>query len=110
MPNVKVYIDRKNYPAAAEKVAAILPSLRDLLCESLGVTRSVCQFAVIEVAGLDDQPCINTELQLLSGPARTHEHLMGLALQLRDRLSQSTGLGVAIRMSSLDPHSYVVLK
>jgi hypothetical protein len=110
MPNVKFYIDGRHHPAAGDVIAAMLPDLRRMLCESLGVAREVCQFAVIETAGLDDQPAVNAELQLLTGPARTHEHLLGLARQLREELARATELTVAVRMSSIEPRSYVVLK
>lgn len=110
MPNVKFYIDARNCPAARETVARMLPDLRTLICESLEVPEAACQFAVIEVAGMDDQPAINTELQLLAGPARTPEYLRCVAERLRDALARATGLSVAVRMASFDPQTYVALK
>lgn len=110
MPNVKFYVDARNGPAASETISGMLPALRDLICETLEVPLAACQFAVINVAGMDDQPAINTELQLLPGPARTPEYLRCVAQQLRNELAQATGLSVAVRMSSLDPHTYVALK
>lgn len=110
MPNVKFYIDSRNAPATRDTVARLLPDLRSLLCEDLGVPAAACQFAVIEVVGLEDQPAINAELHLLPGPARTPEYLTCVAQRLRDTLAQATGLTVAVRMSALDPQTYVALK
>ncbi|MCC5971598.1 MAG: hypothetical protein JJU15_16770 [Pararhodobacter sp.] len=110
MPNIKFYVDARNCPATRDTIAGMLPELRVMLCESLEVPVAACQFAVIEVAGMDDQPAINTEMHLLPGPARTPDYLRCVAERLRDRLAQSTGLSVAVRMSSLDPVTYVALK
>ncbi|MCC5988649.1 MAG: hypothetical protein JJT95_13275 [Pararhodobacter sp.] len=110
MPNIKFYVDTRNGPGTHETVSGLLPEIRSMICETLEVPRAACQFAVIEVAGLVDQPAINIELQLLSGPARTPEYLRCLGERLRDMLSGPTGLEVAVRMSSLDPVSYVSLK
>lgn len=110
MPNVKFYVDSRNCPATSETLAGMLPALRDLICETLEVPVAACQFAVIVVAGMDDQPAINTELHLLPGPARTPEYLRCVAQRLRDELADATGLSVAVRMSALDPETYVALK
>ncbi|SDO63890.1 hypothetical protein SAMN05216196_107151 [Lutimaribacter pacificus] len=110
MPNVKFYIDSRNCPATRETLSGMLPDLRSLLCDSLRVTQAACQFAVIEVAGLEDQAQINTELSLLPSPERTPEMLSGLARRLRDEISRATGLGVVVRVSALDPRTYVTLK
>lgn len=110
MPNVKFYVDVRRGPTATETISDMLPALRDLICETLEVPVAACQFAVIMVAGMDDQPAINTELHLLPGPARTPEYLRCVAQRLRDELALATGLSVAVRMSSLDPQSYVALK
>ena len=110
MPNVKFYVDARHCPATSETLTGILPALRDLICETLEVPVAACQFAVIVVAGMDDQPAINTELHLLPGPARTPEYLRCVAQRLRDELADATGLSVAVRMSALDPETYVALK
>lgn len=110
MPNVKFYVDARRGPAASAVVSNMLPALRAMICETLEVPVAACQFAVIEVAGMDDQPAINTELHLMPSPARTPDYLRCVAQRLRDELAQATGLSVAVRMSSLDPHSYVALK
>ncbi|KPQ06520.1 MAG: hypothetical protein HLUCCA12_09560 [Rhodobacteraceae bacterium HLUCCA12] len=110
MPNVKFYIDARTCPASREAIAGMLPDLRALICETLEVPPEACQFALIEVAGMDDQPQINTELQLLPSPTRTPDHLRGVAHRLRETLEQSTGVSVAVRMATLDPQTYVALK
>jgi len=110
MPNVKFYVDTRNGSAASATISGMLPVLRELICETLEVPIAACQLAVIEVAGMDDQPAINTELLLLPGPARTPDYLRCVAQRLRDELAQATGLSVAVRMSALDPQTYVALK
>ena len=110
MPNIKVYVDRRNGPTLSETLNDILPDIREMVCETLDVPPVACQLAVIEVAGLNDQPAINIELQLLTGPKRTQEFLRFLAERLRDMINEPTGLDVAVRMSSLDPVTYVSLK
>lgn len=110
MPNIKIYVDERNCPAASVAVRGSLPALRTLVCEGLEVPVAACQFAVIVVSGMDDQPAINTEMHMLPGPARTPEHLRNVARRLRDALAEVTGLSVAVRMASLDPETYVALK
>jgi hypothetical protein len=110
MPNTKFYIDSRCGTGTRETVTHMLPEIRAMLCDRLQVPTEACQFAVIEVAGLDDQPEISIELQLLPSPARTHQLLNCVAERLRDMLSTPTGLRVAVRMSAVDPVSYVALK
>lgn len=110
MPNVKFFVDASQCPAAREAIAGLLPALREMLCDSLGVERADCQFAVIEVAGLGDQPPINAELAFLPKPSRTPEALRAAALRLRAEVGAATGLHVAVRMASLDPATYIALK
>lgn len=110
MPNTKFYIDSRCGAAVRDSVARLLPEIRTMLCQQLEVPRSACQFAVIEVAGLDDQPEISVELQMLPSPARTHYLLCNVGEKLRELLSSATGLRVAVRMSAVDPVSYVALK
>lgn len=110
MPNVKFYVDERELPPLRDSLSALLPELRSIVCESLSVTPAACQLAVIGVSGLEDQASINTELQIMPRPERTPEVLQQLARRLRDRLSGATGLSVAVRMSSLDPETYVALK
>lgn len=108
MPNVKLFLDRKAGAEAA--VAALMPALRDLICARLLVGPEAAQLALIASTGLPDQPPINLEIQILPQERRTAEVLRTLALDLQERLRQGTGLHAAIRISTLDPSSYIALK
>jgi hypothetical protein len=110
MPNVKFFVDEAQYPAVRQSLAALLPELRDMLCQTLLVDVAACQFAVIPVLGLPDQPPINAELHLLPRAERTPAVLRQAATDLRDRLHAATGLHAAVRIMALDPASYIALK
>lgn len=110
MPNVKLYVDGSRYPAAQADLAALLPDLRDMLCERLSVGHAACQIAVIPVLGLPDQPLINAELHVLPRSERTPALLRQVAQDLRAHLHSATGLTVAVRITSLDPDTYLTLK
>ncbi|MEO5619804.1 MAG: hypothetical protein ABIQ85_02710 [Cypionkella sp.] len=110
MPNVKLFVDRTQYPALQHSLAALLPELREMLCAALWVELAACQFAVIPVMGLPDQPPINAELFLLPRAERTPAVLRQAAEDLRARLLAATGLHAAVRIALLDPDSYIALK
>lgn len=110
MPNVKLYVDESRYPAVQAGLAALLPGLRDMLCDRLSVGHAACQIAVIPVLGLPDQPLINAELHVLPNAGRTPDLLRRMALDLRAHLNDATGLTVAVRIASLDPDTYITLK
>ena len=110
MPNVKLFVEETRYPAVQQAIAALLPSLREMLCGMLTVDVAACQFAVIPVMGLPDQPLINAELHILPRAERTPEALRLAALSLRDLLGAATGLHVAVRIATLDPQTYIAIK
>ncbi|MTE01950.1 hypothetical protein GIY56_16795 [Paracoccus sp. YIM 132242] len=110
MPNVKIYIDEACYQAVRPAVSDLLPDLRVILCEGLEVTPAACQFAVLPVLGLPDQPRINAELHVMPRPSRTRDRLEQVAGRMRDSLSRASGLTVAIRIAQLDAATYVALK
>lgn len=110
MPNVKIYVDDSHYPVVWPALEAALPGIRDMLCHVLDVEKASCQFAVLSIAGLPDQPAINAELAILSGSRRPRDTVQDVARQLRDSLSAITGLHVAVRITMLNPETYVALK
>ncbi|MFT4149443.1 MAG: hypothetical protein QM656_04530 [Paracoccaceae bacterium] len=110
MPNVKIYVDDTLYPQLRPAIAALLPDLRALLCRDFGVDIPACQFGVIGVMGLPDQPPINAELSILPRPDRTREAVLSVAESLRAMIGVATGQRVAIRISTLDAAGYVALK
>ncbi|WP_151719440.1 hypothetical protein [Gemmobacter serpentinus] len=110
MPNVKIYIDDAHFPALRPAIAALLPGLREMLCAELEVDRTACQFAVLPVLALPDQPCLNAELHVLPRAARSRAKLEAVAAELRGQLAQASGSSVAVRIATLDPATYVALK
>lgn len=110
MPNVKIYIDETIYPAARAGLAALLPDLRAMLCEALTVDLAACQFALIPVAGMGDQPGVNAELAILPHPDRTRAKILAVAERVRGMLAPVTGQRVAVRIATLDAATYVALK
>lgn len=110
MPNVKLFVDDRHLPGLQAGIAAALPAIRDMLCAALAVDLAACQIAVIPVIGLPDQPQINAELHILPHADRTPAALRQTALDLRAMVAGATGLSVAVRIATLDPATYVVLK
>lgn len=110
MPNVKIYVDETHFQALRPEIAAVLPGLRAMLCAQLDVDPAACQFAVLPVLALPDQPRINAELHVLPSPARSRAKLTAVAAELRLKLEQVSALGVAVRIATLDPATYVALK
>jgi hypothetical protein len=110
MPNIKIFVDETKYTALRGGLADMLPDLRTALRASLMVDDSAFQIAVIPVLGVADQPQINVEMQLMPRPERTREALSELAGQLRTRFGNVTGEPVAVRVTTLDPATYVALK
>ncbi|WP_144113857.1 hypothetical protein [Paraburkholderia sp. BCC1886] len=110
MPNTKIYLDTAHWDVASGKLIDGLPSLRELLCDMLAVDRSACHLVLIGVGAPVDQPPINVEVLLLPGRERTQASLRTVAGRLRERITNVTGLGVAVRIAMLDPRTYVALK
>lgn len=110
MPNVKIYVDERVRAAAAPGLSGILPDLRAMLCEALGVDVAACQLAVIAVTGLPDQPPINAELAIMPRADRTRERITATAEAVRAIVGGATGQRVAVRVMMLDAATYVALK
>jgi len=110
MPNVKIFVDDTRYASMQEALSALLPDLRTFLCSSLMVDNAACQLAVIPVMGVPDQPQVNVEIHLMPRPERTRASIIDLADGLRDVLGKATGQHVAVRVTTLDPASYLALK
>lgn len=110
MPNIKLYVENRLWTARAATITDRLPPLRELLCRELSVPPSACQLAVLPVHGLPDQPPVNAELSILPTPERTRERLLRLAEGIRMLLGEATGETTAVRISTLDPVTYVALK
>lgn len=110
MPNVKIYVDDLLYPDCRERMVAVLTPLRDLLCREFQVDVPACQFALMPVAALPDLPRVNVEMAILPRPERTRDHILSVGQRMRDLLEAASGTHVAVRVTALDPETYVAMK
>lgn len=110
MPNVKIFVDESLYPSVRDPLARALGPIRDMLCAELAVDVPACQFAVLPVGAMADLPRINVEMAILPRPERTRERLLSVCGRLRDLVETATHTHVAVRVTSLDPETYIALK
>lgn len=111
MPNIKIYVNETVYASRSAELKSALLELRDLLCRELGVGPEACQLAMMAVAGLPDQPLVNVELLILPRADRTPDAIRAVAVAVRSQISDATaGAHTAVRVSQLDPDTYVALK
>lgn len=110
MPNVKIFVDEALYPDCRVPLAAALGPIRDLLCREFGVDAPACQFAVMPVLAMADLPGVNVEIQILPRPDRTRTRVLEICNALRQMVAAATGTHVAVRVSTLDPETYIALK
>lgn len=110
MPNVKIYVDEVTYATSRDRLAAALGPIRDMLCRDLSVDAPACQFAVLSVLAMPDLPPVNVELAMMPRPDRTRAVLLEVCTKLRKVVGAATGTQVAIRVTTLDPDTYIALK
>lgn len=110
MPNIKIFVDETIYPECRDSLAAALEPIRAMLCRELKVDVPACQFALMPVLAMADLPRVNAEMQILPKPGRTRDHMLSVGRTLQEMLRSATGTHVAVRVTSLDPETYVALK
>jgi hypothetical protein len=110
MPNVKLYVDETLLPGCRAGLIAALPGLRAMLCDRLKVDVAACQFAILSVIAMPDLPQVNVEMHILPHPDRTREMLNSLAAAVQSQIAAVTGTHIAVRIATLIPDTYVVLK
>ncbi|WP_431298654.1 hypothetical protein [Tabrizicola sp. BL-A-41-H6] len=110
MPNVKIYVDEAIYAGCRDRLSGALRPIRDMLCEDLTVDAPACQFAVIPVLAMPDLPPVNVEIAIMPRPERTRQVLLAVCAKLRELVGAATGAHVAIRVTTLDPETYIALK
>jgi hypothetical protein len=110
MPNVKIYVGEVIYPSCRDRLQAALAPILDMLCHDLTVDRPACQIAVMPVLAMPDLPPVNVELQIMPRPDRTRAALLAVCAKLREMVGAATGTHVAIRVTTLDPETYIALK
>lgn len=110
MPNVKIFVEERLYAQKHAALAAQLLPIRDLLCSAFQVDISACQIAVLPVLAMPDLPLVNVEMHILPKPERTRDLVLSVCHALRELLQSATGAHSAIRVSHLDPATYIALK
>lgn len=110
MPNMKIYVDRSLPDQSHQGIQAALMPLSKLLCERLDVDIAACQFAVIPVYAMANLPAVNVELSILPKAERTHQKLIDLAKEMQQLVGDAAVTQVAVRISQLDPATYIALK
>ncbi|MBB4443427.1 MULTISPECIES: hypothetical protein [Rhizobium] len=110
MPNMKIYVDRSLPEQSQLNIEAALVPLSKLLCERLDVNINACQFAVIPVYAMANLPAVNLELFLLPKAERTRQKLMDLAREIQQLVGDAAITQVAVRISQLDPATFIALK
>lgn len=110
MPNVKIFVDEAIYPDCRAALAQALGPVRDMLCRELQVDIPACQFAVMPVGAMPDLPRVNVEMAILPRPERTRDAILAVCAKLRAMIEAATGTHVSVRVTALDPESYIALK
>lgn len=110
MPNVKIYVDEVLYPTCRDRLPLALGPILDMLCHDLTVDRPACQIAVMPVLAMPDLPPVNVEMQIMPRPERSRAALVAVCAKLREMVGAATGTHVAIRVTTLDPETYIALK
>lgn len=110
MPNVKIFVDDTLYPVLREPLYQALFPIRDMLCQDLSVPEPACQFALMPVGAMPDLPRVNVEMAILPRPERTRDLIMSVCTKLRGIVEEATQTHVAVRVTALDPETYIALK
>lgn len=110
MPNLKIFVDETLYPDCRAALAQALGPIRAMLCQDLRVDVPACQFAVMAVGAMPDLPRVNVEMAILPRPERTREIVLAVCAKLRTMVETATGTHVAVRVTALDPETYIALK
>lgn len=110
MPNVKIFVDDAIYEGVRAPLAQALGPIRDMLCLELSVDVPACQFAVMAVGAMPDLPRVNVEMAVLPRPERTREVMLRVSARLREMVEGATRTHVAVRVTALDPETYIALK
>jgi hypothetical protein len=110
MPNLKIFVDESIGPEGQSRLMAALPALRKFLCQELDVDTPLAQLAIVPVFGLSDQALLAVEMQILPKPDRTREHLLATCQVLCDKLRALVDVKTAIRVTTVDPANYLVVR
>ncbi len=110
MPNLKIFVDETIYPSCRDRLPDALEQILVMLCHDLTVDRPACQIAVMPVLAMPGLPTVNVEMQIMPHPDRTRAVVLAVCAKLREMVGAATGSHVAIRVTTLDPETYLALK
>lgn len=110
MPNLKIFVDEAVGADAKERLHAALPALRDMMCRELHVDIPLAQFVLVPVLGLPDQAQFAVEMQILPKAERTRDHLVRTCEALREALRAVADVRIAVRVTTVDPANYLVIR
>lgn len=110
MPNLKIFADDSIDSATTERLRQALPALRTQLCRELDVPLPLAQLAIVPVIGIGDQAALAVEIQILPKPERTRDHLIATCEGLREALRAIADVKIAIRVTTMDPANYLVIR
>ncbi|CAN7658130.1 hypothetical protein [Pararhizobium sp. LjRoot238] len=110
MPNIKIYLDQGLPEDTQLCVRENLTPLREIVCRMLKVENSACQFAIVPAYVMADQSAVNIEIAILPKPERTRPMLSALAEEIQLLMANVIEGRVAVRLSILDPATYISLK
>ncbi|MEZ5797702.1 MAG: hypothetical protein R3D63_09700 [Paracoccaceae bacterium] len=110
MPNLKIFVDESLYQDIRAPLTQALGPIRDMLCRELSVEVPACQVAVMPVVAMPDLPRVNVEMAILPRPERTRDRILATCAQLRAMVEAATRTHVAVRVTALDPETYIALK
>lgn len=110
MPNLKIFADSAIRSDIGAALKDELPEFARLLMERLEVPRAACQVALVWVDAPADQPALNIELSIMPSAKRQRPLLEELGRTLQDRVIAIGIAKPAIRISQLDPETFVTVK
>jgi hypothetical protein len=110
MPNLKIFVDEALGAKAQVCLHAALPQLREMICRRLDVELALTQCVLVPVVGLPDQAQLAVEIQILPKPGRSHEQLIATGKDLRNFLREVVPVTSAVRMTTVDPDNYLVIR
>lgn len=110
MPNLKIFVDEAVGTETKARLHAALPALREMICRRLDVDFALAQCVLVPVLGLPDQAQVAVEIQILPKPGRSREQLMATGEALRNVLCEIVPITSAVRMTTVDPDNYLVIR
>lgn len=110
MPLLSISVDQTLWAAQQDRLMAALPAIREMLCDKLAVGQAASHLTVTPVFGLPDQAQVTADLRVLAKAERGRELLTDVARTLQAQLSAACGHPASVRITAMDPATYLALK